>query len=182
MARTATQSDTDKSFSVSRANIKAYKSRLLASAKKTQKVLAKLALSQSPASFLDKLKFAPIGCDPLNADRELNLIEQLTQAATYLASFDAAEFLFSRHPEARSLRLNLGTSRGFDIETNEDGGIDAEVFAAVDPKNNQKLAKDCKDLKAKSQAKHRYVIFRSPKIKAGPYHPPYASKTDGICV
>lgn len=181
MTRPTTHSDMHKKLSVGRADIKEYKARLLASAQHTQEALRELAASESPASFLDKLKFHPIGCDPLDATRPLNLIEQINQAATYLASLNGAEFLFSRHIEIRSLRLNLGTTQGFDIETDEGGGIEAEVFATVDPKNNRKLVNDYERLLKKSQAKHRYVLFTSPKCKEGSY-PPYESKADGICV
>ena len=59
-----------------------------------------------------------------------------------LASFNGAEFLFNRHPEIQELTLHLGTAAGSDIETIEDGGIAAEVFAAVTPQNNHKLAND----------------------------------------
>jgi hypothetical protein len=169
-----------KNLNLNRLDIDGYKQRLFASAKHTQKVIRQLASIQDSTSFLATLKFNAIGCDPLNAEKPLNLIEQLNQTFTYLASFQGAEFLFSRHPDIPSLQLNLGTSSGFDIESDESGGLVAEVFAAVTPKNNQKLTKDCKRV-AESQAKHRYVLFMSPKCpQAGPY--PYKAAAQGVSV
>ncbi len=118
--------------------------------------------------FLFKLKFQAVGCDPLELSRRLNLIEQLNQTFTYLASFNGAEFLFERHPKVQCLSLNLGSSSGFDIQTSEVGGIAAEVFAAVTPQNNRKLANDIDKVSA-ADAKYRYVLFMSPEHKTGPY-------------
>jgi hypothetical protein len=43
-----------------------------------------------------------------------------------------------------------------------DGLVGAETFAAVDPHNNNKLARDLAKLAARSE-QHRYVFFMSPK-------------------
>lgn len=130
-------------------------------------------------AFLFQLKFQQVGCDPMNPSRQLNLIEQLNQTFTYLASFDGAKFLFARHPKVQSLTLNLGTSSGSDIETAEDGGIAAEVFAAVTPQSNRKLVGDIEKVSA-TDAKHRYVFFMSPEHEAGAYRRPY--KAQGVVV
>ena len=130
-------------------------------------------------AFLYQLKFQAVGCDPLDLSRQLNLIEQLNQTFTYLASFNGATFLFERHPKVQSLSLNLGTSSGFDIQSPEGGGIAAEVFAAVTPQNNRKLAKDIEKVSA-SDAKYRYVLFMSPEHEAGPYRG--APKVTGVTV
>ncbi|MCA8935543.1 MAG: hypothetical protein KDB68_05005 [Planctomycetes bacterium] len=113
--------------------------------------------------LIDKLKFTEFGCDPLNADRPLNVIEQINQTATYLVSFCAARVLFDLHkdPLAKGLRVNLGTSAGTDIESMELGVLGAEVFAAVRPSNNNKLNKDIDRMK-KHHAKHKYVCYYSP--------------------
>jgi len=154
---------------ITRADLDGCRRLLMASAQHTQSVIEKLASTEDPITFLAKLKFEKTGCDPLDVRKSLNLIEQLNQTFTYMASFNGAEFLFSRHEDMRSLRLNLGTSRGFDIESDQAGGIAAEVFSAVTPKNNQKLIKDVKKVTG-SQAKHRYVLFTSPEYtQAGPY-------------
>ena len=63
-------------------------------------------------AFLSQLKFQTVGRDPLNLSRKLNLVEQLNQTFTYLASFNGAEFLFARHTKVKSLTLNLGMASG----------------------------------------------------------------------
>jgi hypothetical protein len=127
------------------------------------------AAMKNPSDFLYQLKFEEMGCDPLNLSRKLNLIEQLNQTFTYIASFKAAEYLLQSHPPFSVLRLNLGTTSGWDIQSTENGGLVAEVFAAVNPRNNRKLEKDIEKV-AKEKAKHRYVFFMCPGIGAGPYH------------
>ena len=158
----------NKRISVTRIDIEGYRESLLASAEQTQIQIAELAGSEEPMAFLFQLKFQEVGCDPLNLSRQLNLIEQLNQTFTYLASFNGAEFLFARHPKVQSLTLNLGTSSGFDIETMEGGGIAAEVFAAVTPRNNRKLASDIEKVST-ADTKHRYVLFMSPEHESGQY-------------
>lgn len=157
-----------KRLSITRSDIEGYRESLLAAAEQTQIQIAELADSEEPMAFLFQLKFQAVGCDPLDISRQLNLIEQLNQTFTYLASFNGAEFLFERHPKVQSLSLNLGTSSGFDIQTHEGGGIAAEVFAAVTPQNNRKLANDIEKVFA-ADAKYRYVLFMSPEHEAGPY-------------
>jgi len=157
-----------KRLTITRSDIEGYRESLLASAEQTQIQVAELAGSEAPLAFLSQLKFQAVGCDPLNPSRKLNLIEQLNQTFAYLASFNGAEFLFAQHPKVRSLSLNLGTSSGFDIQSSEGGGIAAEVFAAVTPQNNRKLANDIEKVSA-ANAKYRYVFFMSPEHEAGPY-------------
>jgi len=114
-----------------------------------------------PLRILSQLKFEPVGCDPLSPARRLNVIEQLNQIFTYQASFQAAALLLEKYPEHAPLVLNLGTSSGTDIES-EDGEVVAEVFAAVDPRNNRKLAKEIERLRLRA-APFRYVFYLSPK-------------------
>lgn len=168
-----------KQLSIKRADIAGHRETLFLSAEQTQKSIAKLAGTEKPMNFLYQLKFQQIGCDPLNLSRELNLIEQLNQTFTYLASLNGAEFLFARHPTVQSLTLNLGTSPGSDIETHEDGGIAAEIFATVTPRNNRKLANDIEKVSA-IDAQHRYVLFMSPEHEAGPYRG--APKAAGVVI
>lgn len=68
----------------------------------------------------------------------------------------------------KRLILNLGTSSGSDIESAECGGIAAEIFAAVTPRNNGKLVADVEKVSL-SSATNRYVLFMSPTHEAGPY-------------
>ena len=79
-----------------------------------------------------KMKFGGIGFDPLDPKRALNIIEQINQSFTYLASFYALEVLFTEYSELAPFRLNLGTAPGSDIES-ECGELAAEVFASVTP-------------------------------------------------
>lgn len=167
-----------KQISVTKSEIEDYKQRLRKSADQTRTKISGLACGTDSLEFLSQLKFQAIGCDPLNASRQLNLIEQLNQTFTYLASFEGAAFLFSQHQNLKQLTLNLGTSPGSDIESSEEGGIAAEVFASVDPRNNRKLANDIEKV-SKAKAKHRYVLFMSPDHKAGYFE---TSGADGIVV
>lgn len=112
------------------------------------------------------MKTEPVGCDPLDSDVPLNLIEQLNQTFTYVASARAAKVLLSRHPELIPFTLHLGTASGSDIESLAQGGLAAEVFAAVSTQNNQKLAKDIKKVGA-TAAQRKYVFFMCPGYEPG---------------
>jgi len=115
------------------------------------------------------MKFSPIGCDPLNADAPLNLIEQLNQTFTYLASAKALRLLLRFHPELAPFTVNLGTSAGSDIESGLNEGLAAEVFAAVNTSNNRKLAKDLAKV-SKTSARLKYVFFMCPGYEEGRQH------------
>ena len=112
-------------------------------------------------NLLYQIKFNQIGCDPLCAKKPLNLIETVNQTFTYYASFKAAKLLFQWHNGLSALTLNLGTKGGSDIESDECGGIAAEVFAAVNPSNNGKLRKDIAKVAA-ATAQHKYAFFICP--------------------
>ncbi|EHV9720282.1 hypothetical protein K1B37_001001 [Vibrio parahaemolyticus] len=62
-------------------------------------------------------------------------------------------------------KVNLGTTAGLDIES-LCGLVAAEVFAAVSPTNNRKLAKDIEKV-AGSNAKHKFVFMLCPEFKEG---------------
>jgi hypothetical protein len=144
------------------------KEEILAAAEETQIRICELACNVESMELLYRMKFEETGCDPLNASRKLNLIEQINQTFTYVASLKAAEYLFNHHPDLKSLTLNLGTRSGWDIETTEIGGIVAEVFAAVHPGNNRKLDKDVEKVGA-ADAEYRYVFFMCPGFDVGLY-------------
>ena len=113
------------------------------SAKVAVKNLKHIASHYSAIEVLQFIKFNQIGANPLAKNEKWNLIEQVNQTFTYLASLKAAKYLFAKHKKLlsnQSLVLNLGTASGSDIYS-EDGKIIAEVFAATDPQNNQKLKK-----------------------------------------
>lgn len=121
--------------------------------------------SDSSQTLFSKMKFGGIGFDPLDSDRALNMIEQINQSFTYLASFYALEILFTEYPELAPFRLNLGTAPGSDIES-ECGELAAEVFAAVAPTSNQKLKKDINKV-IKTDARLKFVFFMCPNFELG---------------
>jgi hypothetical protein len=61
-------------------------------------------------SFLARIKFDACGFDPLDVTRSLNLVEQLNQTFTYLATIEGTRWLFERHPSRAPYQLNLGTA------------------------------------------------------------------------
>lgn len=129
--------------------------------------LAQLAqLGSDGLQALWSMKFRPVGCDPLDSESPLNLIEQINQSFTYIASAKAARLLIAAHPGLLPLTLNLGTSPGSDIESLESPGLAAEVFAAVNTSNNRKLAKDIVKV-GKCAAAFRYVFFMCPGYAQG---------------
>lgn len=136
------------------------------SASKAIKKIRPLLGDDDPLDVLKTLRFTQAGCDPLDPNRDLNLIEQLNQTFTYLATFRAAERLFETYGPNLRLTLNLGTQPGADIETDAYGGIAAEVFAAVKPDNNKKLKKDLKKV-SQASANHKYVFFACPGHQPG---------------
>ena len=110
-------------------------------------------------SFLARIKFDACGFDPLDVTRSLNLIEQLNQSFTYLATIEGTRWLFKRHPSHAPYQLNLGTAPGFDI-ISVDGAVVAETFAATHPDSNRKLQNDVEKLR-RVDAKHKYVFYLS---------------------
>ncbi len=133
---------------------------ILASVEATATSLRQILETDSAVSAFARLKFLECGCDPLDVDRSLNLVEQLNQTFTYLASVAGARWLVAHHPECLPLNLNLGTSAGYDIESCN-GEYVAETFAVTHPGSNDKLRKDIARLEAAS-ALHRYVFYLSP--------------------
>jgi hypothetical protein len=134
-----------------------------------EKTLLKLLALHDPSDALRTLwemKFRPVGCDPFNSDSPLNVIEQINQTFTYLASARAVKILFEIHPDLAPFELNLGTVRGSDIESSAPGKLACEVFAAVRTSNNQKLNKDLAKVGA-TEAQHKYVFFMCPGIEKG---------------
>lgn len=121
--------------------------------------------SNSSQTLFSKMKFGGIGFDPLDSNRKLNIIEQINQSFTYLASFYALEVLFTEYPKLAPFKLNLGTAPGSDIES-ECGELAAEVFAAVAPTSNQKLKKDINKV-LETESKLKFVFFMCPNFELG---------------
>lgn len=133
---------------------------LALSAETTRQALSRLIQERTALEVLASLKFGRAGRDPLDDSRELNLVEQLNQTFTYLASFRAARWLLKQHPKHAPFALNLGTSPGTDIEST-DHEVAAETFAATHPQSNQKLQKDIEKV-GRSRARYKYVFYLSP--------------------
>lgn len=148
----------------SRDELLALRERIESAAQSTAANLRALVENHEPLDVLRALKFDECGYDPLEP-RPLNLIEQLNQTFTYLASLDGVAYLFERHPDHAPFVLNLGTLSGNDIES-EDGMVVCEVFAAVRPSNNNKLKKDSKRVHD-AEARYKYVFFMCPDIAPG---------------
>ena len=155
-------------ITVSRKETKHWIDKLETSAEVSMLSIANLAADNDAMSFLYECKFHENGFDPLDSTKPLNFVEQLNQTFTYLASFKGAEFIFTKHKDVKSLTLNLGISKGTDIETIDGGGVVAEVFASVKPSSNSKLQDDIQRISSKD-AKHKYVFFISPKTDCGVY-------------
>ena len=152
---------------------------VVASAETTRVKLLALAETRDSLGFLHSLKFERAGTTPFN-DGSLNIIEQLNQVFTYLASFRAAHYLLKHLPEFGPYRLNLGTQSGFDIESADGVSVAGEVFAAVTPSNNNKLNKDARRLSQDAAGyAHRYVFYYSRAATRSPIkaHPRYESVT-----
>jgi hypothetical protein len=149
--------------SVSRADIPKIRRRVNNSASKAAKQLR--ALVGSGIELLRKIKFDQIGHHPIDR-RPLNLIEQVNQTFTALASLRAAELLFEWHPKLKQIRFNIGTERGSDIEC-PNGTFAAEVFATTNLKNNRKLARDIAKVLTRDDVGERYVFFHCPGIAEG---------------
>lgn len=114
--------------------------------------------------LLRSLKFEAIGYHPVTS-HALNAIEQINQTFTFAVALEATRILLDQHPDANGFDLAPGAhmALSLDIMSVQPGLVGAETFAAVDPKNNKKLAKDLAKL-ASSDARYRYLFFASPKF------------------
>ncbi len=90
---------------------------------------------------------------------EVNLVEQINQTWTYLVALAAAKQLLELHPEANGYRLAPGAhaSQALDIMSEADGLVGAETFAAVHPRNNDKLNNDLRKMAARTEL-NRYIF------------------------
>ena len=142
------------------ADIDRYMDRLRDSARKAKDRIA--TQTCDPLELFHQLKFSKIGFHPVSGNA-LNLLEQINQTWTYATAFVAARQLLSMHPEAGGLRLAPGAHASIDLDimSEVEGLVGAEVFAAVTPTNNKKLAKDLAKM-ANRHEQYRYVFFGCP--------------------
>jgi len=134
----------------------------------------------SPIDFFHAIKFEKIGCDPLDTTEQWNLIEQINQTFTYLASLKASEILFEEHKSLKTVKLNLGTTDGYDLIGTDSMGNDivvAEVFATVNHRNNAKLRSDIEKVMT-SEIDRRYVFFAADNVQASNPYVGYKPKSD----
>lgn len=136
------------------------KQRIMENTESTTTRLNELLENKMGIDLFHEIRFLEVGQDPLES-RPLNLVEQLNQTFTYLTSLMAAEYLLKTHPEHAPYILNLGTSPGYDV-ISEDEVVIAETFAATSPISNDKLKKDCIKVSARTGALHKYVFYYSP--------------------
>ena len=122
------------------------------------------AQTGDPLEMLRRMKFDPVGFHPVE-DRALNLVEQINQTWTYAVAVAAARQLLLLHPDGGGFHLAPGAhmARERHIMSEAPGLVGAETFAAVDPRNNNKLSLDLAKLAARSET-HRYVFFLSPRF------------------
>jgi hypothetical protein len=120
------------------------------------------AANDQPLHLLSRMKFECIGRHPID-NRPLNLVEQINQTWTFVTALAATQKLLALHP-AEGFRLAPGAHAPLplDIMSEREGMVGAETFAAVDPRNNGKLAKDLAKLERYPAIRHRYVFFMSP--------------------
>jgi hypothetical protein len=150
------------------------------SAARAKDSLTKLISSENPLSLLQAIKFQKIGFDPLNVNINWNLIEQVNQTFTYLVSYNAADLLFTLHPEAVEIQLNLGTEAGYDIvgiDIEKEEVFAAEVFAATNIHSNEKLRRDLMKVLT-SNAKSRYVFFSAGDVSDVGWYTKYRPRFD----
>lgn len=150
------------------------------SAARAKDSFAKLISNEDPLSLLQAIKFLKIGFDPLDANKKWNLIEQVNQTFTYLVSYNAAYLLFTLHPEAVVIQLNLGTEAGYDIvgiDKEREEVFAAEVFAATSIHSNEKLRRDLLKVLT-SNAKSRYVFFSAGDVSDVGWYTKYRPRFD----
>jgi hypothetical protein len=97
--------------------------------------------------LLRAMKFETIGFHPVGA-HALNVVEQINQTFSYAVALAAARELLAWHPDAEGFDLAPGAhmSQPLDIQSVTAGLVGAEMFAAVRPENNNKIAGDLKKL------------------------------------
>jgi hypothetical protein len=122
------------------------------------------AQTGNPLDLLRRMKFETIGFHPIEG-HALNLVEQINQTWSYLVALAAVRQLLVLHPDIGGYRLAPGAhaSIPLDIMSEVEGIVGGETFAAVDPRNNDKLAMDLAKM-AMRQEEFRYVFFMSPRF------------------
>ena len=146
--------------------IPAVREKVRAAAQVTRQALAE-QLVHNPMEAMFTLKFEEFGRHHLEA-RTLNIIEQLNQSFTVMASLAAAEYLLDRFGNFGGLQLNPGTRRGRDIQSlnPQNVTIEAEVFTCGRSYFRRKLRNDTERFIG-ANAEHCFVFFYCPILYQG---------------
>jgi hypothetical protein len=135
----------------------ALEARVRAAADAAARTLGALLAGTPALDVFRALKFRAVGCDPLDAGRPHNLLQQVHQTFAWLVAVRGVAHLLRSHPDHAPYYINAGTSAQPDIES-EDGCVVAEVVAVVTPRNNGKLQSDLARLRART-APLRYLFY-----------------------
>jgi hypothetical protein len=110
------------------------------------------------------MKFETVGFHPIEG-HALSLVEQINQTWTFLVALAATRQLLVLHPTVGGYKLAPGAhaSTPLDIMSEAEGLVGAETFAAVDPRNNDKLITDLAKMAVRPE-RFRYVFFMSPRF------------------
>jgi hypothetical protein len=158
----ASREDRDKVLIQSVEDVDLYISRIRKAAADAQAWMTSQA--GDPLDFLRRIKFEMVGFHPVDG-RALNVVEQINQTWTYVVALAATRHLLDLHPDAGGYRLAPGATASLplDIMSQADGLVGAETFAAVDPRNNTKLAKDLTKMAARPE-RNRDICVMSPRF------------------
>jgi hypothetical protein len=116
-----------------------------------------------PLELFYKLKFNKLYVDSIK-DKNENFIEILNQYFTYLVSYKAVLWLINQK-YGDFFDLSLGNIIGIDI-IGKEKKIIAEVFASVNPNNNQKIQKEIERLSKKEYEEYtKFIFYHSPNEK-----------------
>lgn len=159
-------------------DIDRYMDQVRDAAARIQKWIA--AQDGDPLALILRMKFETGGFHPI-LGHPLNVIEQINQTWTFVAALGAARHLLEMHPDAGGFVLAPGAHAAIDLDIMSEapGLVAAETFAAVDPKNNDKLKHDLQKLAARNE-QYRYIFFMSPRFPGSKRLPQF--EQDGIQV
>lgn len=146
--------------------IQVRRDQIRAAAQVTRQALAE-QLVWNPMEAMFTLKFREFGRHHLEA-RPLNIIEQLNQSFTVMASLAAAEHLLDHYGDFGGLELNPGARSGRDIQSHnpQDLAIEAEVFTCGRSDFRRKIMNDTRRFEG-ANADHCFVFFYCPITNNG---------------
>ncbi len=137
--------------------------RICASAARVHDDIA--ALMGNPLEMLRRMKFDPVGRSPRRGPLARTWSSRSTRPGPTPWPWPPPASFLLLHPDAGGFHLAPGAhmARELDIMSAVPGLVGAETFAAVDPRNNNKLEADLTKLAGRPET-HRYVFFLSPRF------------------